>query len=330
MIKVSEFSPRTTALLRTMLGECFPEDEVAVCGGAVEAAQAFNALPFNHLVFTGSPRVGREVMRAASENLTPVTLELGGKSPAIVGIDADLRDAALRIAHGKAFNAGQICVAPDYALVPRGKAAEFATAVRDAFGKLYPSVRGNPEYTSIITERHAARLRHLLDDARAKGATLLSCGDASSAGRQMALTVVTDANDRMQLMQEEIFGPILPVLEYDRLDDALALVRAGERPLSLYAFGLSEAEQARVLKETHAGGVTLNDWGWHVFQHDLPFGGIGNSGMGSYHGEEGFRELSHAKSVFKRHRWFPVGLFYPPYGNVVQRLSMRLYLGKSH
>jgi coniferyl-aldehyde dehydrogenase len=329
MVKVSEFSPRTTALLRTILGECFGEDEVAVCGGAVEAAQAFNALPFNHLVFTGSPRVGREVMRAAAENLTPVTLELGGKSPAIVGPDADLRDAALRIAHGKAFNAGQICVAPDYALVPRGKSSEFAAAVREAFGKLYPTVGGNPEYTSIITERHAARLRQLLDDARAKGATLLQCGDVAGAGRQMALTVVTGVDDRMQLMQEEIFGPILPVVEYDRLDDAMALVRRGDRPLSLYAFGLSSAEQQRVLRETHAGGVTLNDWGWHVFQHDLPFGGTGNSGMGTYHGEEGFRELSHAKSVFKRHRWFPIGLFYPPYGNLVQRLSMRFYLGKS-
>jgi len=330
MVKVSEFSPRTTALLHTMLGECFGEDEVAVFGGAVEAAQAFNALPFNHLVFTGSPRVGREVMRAAAGNLTPVTLELGGKSPAIVGSDANLRDAALRIAHGKAFNAGQICVAPDYALVPRGKSTEFAAAVRDAFGKLYPTVGGNAEYTSIITERHAARLRQLLDDARAKGATLLSCGDVAGAGRQMALTVVTGVDDRMQLMQEEIFGPILPVLEYDRLDDAMALVRRGDRPLSLYAFGLSRTEQCRVLRETHAGGVTLNDWGWHVFQHDLPFGGIGNSGMGTYHGVEGFRELSHAKSVFKRQRWFPIGLFYPPYGNVVQRLSMRLYLGKSH
>lgn len=329
MIKTSEFSPRTTALLRTMLGECFAEDEVAIVGGAVEAAQAFNTLPFNHLVFTGSPRVGREVMRAAAGNLTPVTLELGGKSPAIVGPNADLREAALRIAHGKAFNAGQICVAPDYALVPRGKAAEFAAAVRDAFGKLYPSTSGNPEYTSIVTERHAARLRQLLDDARSKGATLLPCGNVADAGRQMALTVVTGLNGRMQLMHEEIFGPILPVLEYDRLDDAIALVRSGERPLSLYAFGLDRGEQQRVLRHTHAGGVTLNDWGWHVFQHDLPFGGTGNSGMGTYHGQEGFRELSHAKSVFKRQRWFPVGLFYPPYGNLVQRLSMRFYLGKS-
>jgi coniferyl-aldehyde dehydrogenase len=328
IIKTSEFAPRTTEILRKLLGECFGEDEVAVVGGAVESAQAFNALPFDHLVFTGSPLVGRHVMRAAAEHLTPVTLELGGKSPAIVGPDADLRDAAKRIAHGKAFNAGQICVAPDYALVPRGKAAEFAEAVRDAFVKLYPTVGGNAEYTSIITERHATRLRQMLDDAKAKGATIVRCGTDAGAGRQIPLHVLTNVNDSMQVMQEEIFGPILPVLEYDRLDDAMALVRRGERPLSLYAFGLSGSDEGRLLQETHAGGVTINDWGWHVFQHDLPFGGIGNSGMGSYHGEEGFRELSHGKAVFRRHRWFPIGLFYPPYGNIVQRLSMRLYLGK--
>ncbi|MBP6780246.1 MAG: coniferyl aldehyde dehydrogenase [Ottowia sp.] len=328
MIKFSEFSPRSTALVSQLLAECFDEDEVAVFGGAIEAAQAFNGLPFNHLVFTGSPAIGRHVMRAAAENLTPVTLELGGKSPAIIGPDANLRDAAKRIAHGKAFNAGQICVAPDYALVPRGKSADFVAAVRESFGKLYPTAIGNPEYTSIITERHAARLRQLLDDAQAKGATLHACGDVTVAGRQMPLTVATGVNDSMLLMQEEIFGPILPVLEYERLEDAMAVVQRGERPLSLYGFGLGAADEERVLKGTHAGGVTLNDWGWHVFQHDMPFGGIGNSGMGTYHGEEGFRELSHAKAVFKRHRWFPIGLFYPPYGNLVQRLSMRFYLGK--
>ncbi|HLQ13877.1 MAG TPA: coniferyl aldehyde dehydrogenase [Steroidobacteraceae bacterium] len=328
MIKASEFSPHTTAVLASMLAECFNEDEVAVFGGDVAAAQAFNALPFNHLVFTGSPRVGREVMRAAAENLTPVTLELGGKSPAIVGSGADLNDAALRIAHGKAFNAGQICVAPDYALVPRGRSAEFAAAVGIAFAGLYPTVGGNVEYTSIISDRHATRIRALLDDARAHGATIRRCGDDAGAGRQIPLHVVTNLNDRMQLMREEIFGPILPVLEYDRLEDAMAFVRARERPLSMYLFGLDAGEQHRVLSETHAGGVALDDWGWQVFQHDLPFGGSGNSGMGTYHGEEGFRELSHGKAVFKRRRWFPIGLYYPPYGNLVQRLVIRLYLGK--
>jgi len=327
MIKTSEYSPRTTELLRSMLAECFDEDEVAVCGGAVEAAQAFSALPFNHLVFTGSPQVGRQVMRAAADNLTPVTLELGGKSPAIVGPGADLRDAALRITHGKVFNAGQICVAPDYAFVPRGQTGAFTAAVIEAFDRLNPAVGGNAEYTSIITERHAARLRELLDDAKAQGAQVMRCGVDAGTRRQMPLHVVSGVHNGMRLMREEIFGPILPVLEYDHLDDALALVRNGERPLSLYGFGLSRDEQRRVLEQTHAGGVTLNDWGWHVFQHDLPFGGIGNSGMGTYHGEEGFRELSHAKAVFKRHRWFPVGLFYPPYGNLVQRLAMKFFIG---
>ncbi len=328
MIKVSELSPYTATLLASTLAECFNEDEVAVFGGDVPVAQAFSALPFDHLIFTGSPRIGREVMRAAAENLTPVTLELGGKSPAIVGPAADVRDAALRIAHGKAFNAGQICVAPDYALVPRGKSAEFAAGVGDAFARLYPSVGGNAQYTSIISERHATRLRELLEDAKAHGATILRCGNDAGTGRQIPVHVVTNVNDRMRVMREEIFGPILPVLEYDRLDDAMVFVRGRERPLSMYTFGLSGAEQERVLQQTHAGGVTLNDWGWHVFQHDLPFGGIGNSGMGSYHGEEGFRELSHGKAVFKRRRWFPIGLFYPPYRNLVQRLSMWLYLGK--
>jgi coniferyl-aldehyde dehydrogenase len=328
MIKGSEFAPHTRTLLASLLAECFNEDEVAVFGGDVAAARAFNALPFNHLVFTGSPRVGREVMRAAAENLTPVTLELGGKSPAIVGPGADLNDAALRIAHGKAFNAGQICVAPDYALVPRGKSAAFAAAVNVAFAGLYPAVGGNVEYTSLISEHHVTRIRALLEDAKTHGATVLRCGDDAGAGRQIPLHVVTNLNERMQLMHEEIFGPILPVLEYDRLDDAMAFVRARERPLSMYAFGLSGGERRRVLQRTHAGGVALDDWGWHVFQHDLPFGGTGNSGMGSYHGEEGFRELSHGKAVFRRRRWFPISLYYPPYGNLVQRLALWLYLGK--
>jgi coniferyl-aldehyde dehydrogenase len=329
IIKTSEFAPRTAQLLRRMLAEAFSEDEVAVCTGGVDAAQAFNAQPFDHLVFTGSSRVGREVMRAAAQNLTPVTLELGGKSPALVGT-ANLQDAALRIAHGKVFNSGQICVSPDYALVPKGQSQAFVEAVRASFVRLAPSVNGNPEYTSVINDRHAARLRDLLEEAQARGARLWPCAGDVGSGRQIPLTLVTQVTDEMRLMQEEIFGPVLPVMEYDSLDDALRYIRAHERPLALYAFGFSAAEEAYVLQQTHSGGVSINDWGWHVFQHDLPFGGIGNAGMGSYHGEEGFRELSHGKSVFKRHRWFPVHWFYPPYGNLVQRLAMRLYLGKSH
>jgi coniferyl-aldehyde dehydrogenase len=330
MIKTSEFAPRSSALLRQILAECFDEDEVAICEGGPEVAQAFTRLPLDHLVFTGSPRVGRDVMRAAADNLTPVTLELGGKSPAIVGPQADLRDAALRIAHGKAFNAGQICVAPDYALVPRGQATAFAQAVNQAWQRLYPGISANPDYTSIITERHAQRLRSMLQEAEAGGAQLLRCGSDTGQGRQLPLTVVTGASADMQLMREEIFGPILPVVEYDRLEDAMAFIGERERPLSLYGFGLSAEQRQTLLRGTHAGGMTFDDWGWHVFQHDMPFGGIGNSGMGSYHGEEGFRELSHGKSVMRKHRWFPVALFYPPYGNLVQRLSMWFYLGRGH
>ena len=330
VIKTSEFAPRSSALLRQILAECFDEDEVAVCEGGPEVAQAFTRLPFDHLVFTGSPKVGRDVMRAAADHLTPVTLELGGKSPAIVGPGADLRDAARRIAHGKAFNAGQICVAPDYALVPQGQAQAFAQAVGQAWQQLYPSISSHPDYTSIITERHAQRLRDLLEQAQAQGAHLHRCGQDSGHGRQMPLTVVTGTQPEMRLMQEEIFGPILPVVEYASLDEAIDYIRQRERPLSLYGFGLNSQERRALLRGTHAGGMTFDDWGWHVFQHDMPFGGIGNSGMGSYHGEEGFRELSHNKSVFKKHRWFPVGLFYPPYGNIVQRLSMWFYLGRGH
>lgn len=330
IIKTSEFAPRTGALLRQILGEIFAEDEVAVCGGGVQAAQAFNQLPFDHIVFTGSPQVGAAVMRTAAQNLTPVTLELGGKSPAIVGEGADMDDAALRITHGKVFNAGQICVAPDYVLVPRGQAETFADAAQRAFARMCPSVEGNADYTSIVTDRHASRLRGMLDEAELRGARLRVCGTPSATSRQIPLTLVLDPDLASRVMTEEIFGPVLPIVEYGSFEDALAFVRARKRPLALYAFGLNGNQEKQMLEQTHAGGVSINDWGWHVFQHDLPFGGVGNSGMGGYHGEEGFRELSHNKAIFKRRSWFPVQLFYPPYGNFVQRMAMRLYLGRGH
>ncbi len=328
MIKMSEFSPRTTELLARMMGECFDEDEVAVFGGEIEASQAFSRLPFNHLVFTGSPAVGHHVMRAAAEHLTPVTLELGGKSPAIVSDSGSLLEAAERIAHGKAFNCGQICIAPDYALVPRAKVDAFAGAVADAFRRMYPQVQGNSDYTWVATDAHAKRIRDLLADAAAKGGKVLACGDTGS-GRQIPLHVVTSVKEDMRITQEELFGPILPVLAYDSLDQAIDYVKARPRPLALYPFGFGGGELQHLIRSTHAGGMSVDDWGWHAFNHDMPFGGIGNSGMGSYHGEEGFRELSHAKAVFRRWRLFPMQLFYPPYGNLVQRLVMRFYLGKA-
>ena len=326
MIKMSEFTPRTTGLLAKILGEIFPEDEVAVFGGELEESQAFSRLPFDHIIFTGSPAVGRHVMKAASDHLVPVTLELGGKSPALIAPGADLADAAKRIAHGKAFSSGQVCIAPDYALVPRAMVTAFADAVADAFRRMYPQVQGNADYTAVVTERHAQRIRDLVADAQSKGARVVAAG-SDGPGRRIALKIVTEVRDDMGVAKEEIFGPILPIVPYDSIDDAVAYITARPRPLALYAFGLGGAELEGIKRRTHAGGMSVNDWGWHAFNHDLPFGGVGNSGMGSYHGEEGFHELSHAKAVYRRHRFFPVGLFYPPYGNLVQRLVMKFYLG---
>ena len=329
MLKMPEATPATNAVLRAMLAQAFTEDRVAIFGEELEDPSAFSALPFDHLIFTGSPAVGRLVMRQAAENLTPVTLELGGKSPALVLRGASVRNAARRVAHGKGVNCGQICVAPDYALVPRESAQEFTDEVRASFVRMYGAhVDGNAEYTSLASDRHAARVKALLDDARAKGATVTACAQWSEA-RRMPLHVVTGCTSSMAILREEIFGPILPVVPYDTEAEALAFIGERPRPLALYCFAGDAASRERVLRATHSGGVTVNDWAWHVINHDAPFGGIGNSGMGTYHGEEGFRELSHARTVFRRHRFFPIGLFYPPYGNLVQRLALRLFIGRA-
>jgi len=328
MIKMSEYSPRATAVLRQMLATIFPQEQVAVFGGGVEMAQAFCALPLDHIVFTGSPAIGKEVMRAASANLTPVTLELGGKSPAIVGRSASLEAAARSIAHGKAFNAGQACVAPDYALVPSERLDAFVAATARAFRQMYPEPASDVEYTSMASERQARRVHELLADAVAHGASVTSCGQGDGL-RVIALHIVTGVTPEMRIMREELFAPILPVLACDTMDEALRFVAARPRPLALYYYGDDATERQRVLRDVHAGGVTINDWAWHVFQCDLPFGGSGNSGIGSWRGPEGFYALSHAKAVFTVRSWFPVGLFRPPYGNLVQRLSLKFFLGRA-
>lgn len=330
MIKMPEITPATNAVLERLLGEIFAADEVAVVGEELRDPTTFTALPFNHIVFTGSPGVGRIVMRTAAENLTPVTLELGGKSPAVVTRNYPLADAAKRITHGKATNCGQVCVSPDYALVPRERIDDFVAGVKASFVALFgTSIGGSDDYSWVVNDRHYARIGELLADARAKGATVIPCAEyvAARDGRQMPLHIVTGCSADMRIMQEELFGPILPVVPYDTMDDAIEFINAGERPLALYCFSHDAAERQALLRNTHSGGVTINDWGWHVVNHDAPFGGTGNSGMGSYHGVEGFRELSHAKTVFKRQRFFPIDLFYPPYGNFVQRLSLRFFLG---
>ncbi len=328
MIKMAEVTPATNAALRRMLAEVFSEDEVAVVGEELANPNDFTALPFNHIVFTGSPAVGRIVMRTAADNLTPVTLELGGKSPALVARDYPVAEAARSITHGKGTNAGQICVAPDYALVPRESLAEFVANAKAAFIEMFGTrLAASPDYTAIVNDRQAARIEALLQDARAKGAQIEVCAHPGP-GRRMPLHIVTGLTRDMRLMHEEIFGPILPVLPYDQLDDAVGYINVGPRPLALYCYSRDAAVRERVLKATHSGGVTLNDWGWHTMNHDAPFGGVGNSGMGTYHGEEGFRELSHARTVFKRQRFFPTKLFHPPYGNWAQRLTLRYYLGE--
>jgi coniferyl-aldehyde dehydrogenase len=325
LIKMSEYTPATTSALREVLDACLGADAVPVIGGDVGVARAFTALPFDHLIFTGSPAVAPEVMGTAARALVPVTLELGGKSPVIVARGADVAATAASVAHGKTFNAGQICVSPDYALVPTEDVDRFAAAMLAAAERLYPSV-DTPDYTSIITARQHERLVAILEDARASGATVRSAG--SGAGRRMPLHVVTGVTDTMRVAREELFGPILPIIGYERLEDAIDYVTKRPRPLALYPFGFGQRELQTILTHTHAGGVTVGDWGWHVFNHDLPFGGIGPSGMGSYHGVEGFQALSHTKAVLRRHRYFPVALFRPPYGRWVQRLVLRFYLGR--
>ncbi|UPG85436.1 coniferyl aldehyde dehydrogenase [Luteibacter aegosomatis] len=320
MIKPSEFTPHSSELIRRMLAKAFDETDIAVVTGGPEVGQAFSTLAFDHLLFTGATSVARHVMRAASEHLVPVTLELGGKSPAIVGRGADLDVAAMRLMFGKTLNAGQVCVAPDYALVPRERVTSLVDALDRAVKFMFPTLRGNADYTSIVNERHHARLLGLLDDARDKGATLrwLHPEHDGLDMRRIAPVAILDVDDGMAVMQDEIFGPLLPVVPYDGIDDAMAEIGARPRPLALYYFGDDRAEQERVLARVVAGGVTINDTVMHLSMDDLPFGGIGPSGMGAYHGFDGFRTFSHARGVYRQAR-FDVGrVLRPPYGAVVR------------
>lgn len=325
MIKMSESTPATSQLIKELLARIFPEDLVCVVLGEADVGVAFSRLPFDHLLFTGATSIGRHVMRAAAENLTPVTLELGGKSPAIVSADVPLADAAERIAFGKCLNAGQTCVAPDYVLVPRPRLDAFVEAYRQAVLRFYPRLENNPDYTAIINERQLQRLQGYLSDAESKGATLIPLYPQGQ-GRRLPHTLVLNARDDMKLMQEEIFGPLLPIIPYDRLEDAFAYINERPRPLALYYFGYDKAEQQRVLHETHSGGVCLNDTLLHVAQDDLPFGGIGPSGMGHYHGHEGFLTFSKAKGVYVKQRFNAARPIYPPYGKLLQKLVYKLFI----
>ena len=328
MIKPSEHTPATSELMARMFGEAFPEEEIAVVTGGPEVGAAFAGLPFDHLIFTGATGVARHVMRAAAENLVPVTLELGGKSPVILSPTADLELAAGRIMAGKTMNAGQICLAPDYVLAPEDKVGAFVDHARAAVAKMYPTMKDNPDYTSIVAQRHYERIQGYLEDARAKGAEIVEINPGGEnftqqEFRKIPPTLVLNPSDDMLVMQEEIFGPVMPVKGYGRIEEALDYVNAHDRPLGLYWFGQDDAERERVLSRTTSGGVTVNDVIFHVAQEDLPFGGIGPAGMGSYHGHDGFKEFSHRKSVYHQVKkdLGPMAAMRPPYGD-----AMRKYL----
>ncbi len=317
LIKPSELTPATSELLAAMLADTFSEDEVAVVTGDAAVGAAFAALPFDHLFFTGSTNVGRAVMRAASEHLVPVTLELGGKSPVLVDRGQPLARVATDIAYGKLANAGQTCVAPDYLLLPESDLDAFVEAWGNAVAALYPEGPASADYTSIVNVRHYERLRALLDDARAKGAQVIETGPSpeQAARRPHTLlpTLVLDVHDDMRIMQEEIFGPVLPIVTYRDLTEAIGFVNARPRPLALYYFGSSATNRRQVLTRTTSGGVTINGTLLHYPQDDLPFGGVGASGFGAYHGIEGFRAFSHPKAVFEVGRWNGGALLRPPF-----------------
>ncbi len=330
MIKMSEYTPKTSELFRQIIADIFPENLVCVITGDADVGIEFSKKPWGHLLFTGSTAVGRHVMRAAAENLTPVTLELGGKSPAIISADVPINDAAERLAFGKAFNAGQTCVAPDYVLCPADRVQEFVDAFKVNFSRMYPSLKHNNDFTSVIDERQRKRLLNYIEDARKKGATVIEVNpageDFSQNTRKMPVHLILDVNDKMQVMQEEIFGPILLVIPYAQLDEALDYINSRPSPLALYYFGYDKNAQQYVLDHTHAGGVCINDTLMHVAQDDMPFGGVGTSGMGHYHGEEGFRTFSNAKGVFAKQRINSGKVVYPPHGGALHKLIYSLFI----
>jgi coniferyl-aldehyde dehydrogenase len=322
MMKPSELAPESASFMKAMLGEAFSEEELAVVTGDTSVGIEFSKLPFDRILFTGSTGVGRSIMRAAADNLTPVTLELGGKSPVIVEEGSPLDVAARRTAYGKLANAGQTCVAPDFALVAESEVDAFVEAFRRAVDRLYPRIETNTDYTAIINDRHLGRLRGLLDDARAKGATVVELGAGGTGAlvhpRIMLPAIVRDTTDDMSVVREEIFGPILPVVPYRTIDDAIAYVNARPRPLALYFFGSGGPAQQKVLERTTSGGVAVNETMMHYAQDDLPFGGVGPSGMGAYHGPEGFKSMSHAKAVFRQARLNTTDAVRPPFGRMFQ------------
>lgn len=324
MLKPSELTPRASALLAEMLADTFAPDQVSVVTGDAATGAAFSRLAFDHLLFTGSTPVGRSVMRAAADNLVPVTLELGGKSPVVIAPDAVTAAAAASIAFGKLANAGQTCIAPDYVLVQRDDRDRLVKALSKAVEELYPHGPASSDFTAIINDRHFERLSGLLSDAVQKGATVMRIGIAPAAAtnrpKTLAPTLVLDARADMAIMEEEIFGPVLPIVTYDRIADAIGFINARQRPLALYYFGPKGADREAVLSRVVAGNVSVNATLLHYAQDDLPFGGVGASGMGAYHGKEGFIRLSHARGTYIQRGPNFTGFSRPPFGALAERL----------
>ena len=321
MIKPSEFTEATSELMKTLLAKYFTEEEVAVCTGGPEVGAAFSQLPFDHLLFTGATSVARHVMRAASDNLVPLTLELGGKSPVILGKSADMQKAANRIMAGKTMNAGQICLAPDYAFVPDGQADAFITAATASVQTMFPEgLKDSPDYTSMVNQRHYDRVKGYIEEARDKGAQVVEINPngenfSQQEHRKIAPHIIVNPSEDLGVMKDEVFGPILPLKTYTQTQDAVDYINSRPRPLGLYVFGDDTNERESILNNTTAGGVTINDVIMHIAQEELPFGGIGDSGMGSYHGPEGFKEFSHKKAVYKQINSEMLAMMRPPYGD---------------
>jgi coniferyl-aldehyde dehydrogenase len=321
MIKPSEFTPKTSELMKKMFEEAFSEEEVAVFTGGPDLGEAFSSLPFDHLLFTGATSIAKHVMRAASENLVPVTLELGGKSPVIISKKSNFDVSVNRVMAGKTMNAGQICLAPDYVFIPKDKKEDFISQSKKVVTDMYPSLKDNPDYTSVINQRHYDRLQGYVEEAKEKGFEVIEINPSNEDFSQQAHhkippTLIVDPDDSLSVMKEEIFGPILSVKTYDSIKDTVDYINSKDRPLGLYYFGDDKEEMQNVLENTTSGGVTINDVVFHVGQDNAPFGGVGPSGTGSYHGVEGFKNFSHTKTIYTQSKFDGLfGLFRPPFGS---------------
>ena len=328
MVKLSEVTPHCADLMEELIAKYFDETECVGIKGGPEVGAAFAALPFDHIIFTGATGIGRHILHAAADNLTPVTLELGGKSPVIVGRSYPLEKAAQRIITGKSLNMGQVCLSPDYAFVPKESKDAFVKAAVDHFSELFPTILNNPDVTSVVNARHYGRLTNIINDAKEKGAEVVQMNPANEDFSQQAegvhkipLTMIVNPSEDMLCMQEELFGPVICIKTYDQVSECIQYINARPRPLGLYYFGEDKAEETTVLEKTISGGVAINDVLAHVSCEDLPFGGIGHSGMGNYHGKDGFVTFSHQRAVYRQTGVdiMKLGGMLPPYGEKCEK-----------